>query len=767
MTDTAPQAELLLEHAEFVRRLARGLVRDPDRADDVVQETWLAALENPPRARESAAAWFRSAARNIASKLDRGERRRVRRETVVASTEPVAPDAGELVHRLALQRAAVDAVLSLTEPTRTAIVLRYFEDLSPTEIAARLGVPRNTVRARLRRGLERLRADLDARHDGDRTRWLAAMLPLAGIEPATLAAGAAAGTIGTLGAWTMAAKSLSSVAAATVFSWVAWTLVAPPADGPEPETRRVATAPALGPALAGIPSSEVAAAEASPAPAREVAEDTTDAAAGEDAPLPAAGVVVFRPYDARTGRRPPTAIDTRFLNDRRFGELETDAATDERTDASHDGTVTASLTSGSWEGSIRCAGYEDTTLRSFDVRPGRTTDLGWVRMEPGAARITGRVRTVRPPGTDDPEIVVELRGAGRGPCARCSPRREDGTPDLVAARSRETPCESCGFQEERSRLPIRADGEFSFGALASGTYRLTVRRDGEDLGIDRLVTLERGREAWVDLSLLPSAVARFDLVGEDGRPFLRESSEPGRAIVQTVQFEFRREGEPFAEARYVHSSAPLTTESVLPSRQLLLAATQVQWSYVTALQTLPIDRTFLPVPPGLELLIARSADHRLDRRRREGDVLRPARGAPERPVAKLGARRPEERGPIEVSPLPREPHEVVVVSGRFASEPVRLDLGFGRATRHRIVMRARAEEEEEEGAPTELQDIGVDFAASGTTVTSSALELRSSAPGELRPAGRSLEARYLARQAAWIDLASDEPDEEEGPDDDG
>ncbi|MFG0316921.1 MAG: RNA polymerase sigma factor, partial [Planctomycetota bacterium JB042] len=235
MTDSAFQAELLLEHSEFVRRLARGLVRDPDRADDVVQETWLAALRNPPRARESAAAWFRSAARNVASKLDRGERRRVRRETAVATTEPVAPDAGELVHRLTLQRAAVDAVLALSEPTRTTIVLRYFEDLSPTEIADRLGVPRNTVRARLRRGLERLRADLDARHDGDRSRWLAAMLPLAGIEPATLAAGAAAGTIGTLGAWTMAAKSLSSVAAATAFSWVAWTLVAPPADGPEPK----------------------------------------------------------------------------------------------------------------------------------------------------------------------------------------------------------------------------------------------------------------------------------------------------------------------------------------------------------------------------------------------------------------------------------------------------------------------------------------------------------------------------------------------------
>jgi predicted ArsR family transcriptional regulator len=42
-------------------------------------------------------------------------------------------------------------------------------------IAARLGVPRNTVRSRLQRGLARLRERLDA--DGDRAQWAA---PLGG-----------------------------------------------------------------------------------------------------------------------------------------------------------------------------------------------------------------------------------------------------------------------------------------------------------------------------------------------------------------------------------------------------------------------------------------------------------------------------------------------------------------------------------------------------------------------------------------------------------
>src|SRR5260370_310211 len=40
----------LLQHSAWVRRLARGLVRDDALADDLGQEAWLAALRPPPRA---------------------------------------------------------------------------------------------------------------------------------------------------------------------------------------------------------------------------------------------------------------------------------------------------------------------------------------------------------------------------------------------------------------------------------------------------------------------------------------------------------------------------------------------------------------------------------------------------------------------------------------------------------------------------------------------------------------------------------------------
>ena len=63
----------LLAHAEFVRRLARQLcAADPQGADDLAQDVWVAALEQPPRHRSRLASWLAAVARNLlASRLRR------------------------------------------------------------------------------------------------------------------------------------------------------------------------------------------------------------------------------------------------------------------------------------------------------------------------------------------------------------------------------------------------------------------------------------------------------------------------------------------------------------------------------------------------------------------------------------------------------------------------------------------------------------------------------------------------------------------------
>lgn len=165
-----------------MRRLARSLVGDYDRADDVVQEACLRALTGSVRPRSSLGACLAGVVRNVARKVHRSERRRALRERGAARPEP-QPSTVELLARLDTQRKVLTCVRELQEPFRTAVLLRHIEGLPPREIARRLGVPVETVKSRLKRGLARLRASLDAAHGGRRRAWLAALLPVAGLTP--------------------------------------------------------------------------------------------------------------------------------------------------------------------------------------------------------------------------------------------------------------------------------------------------------------------------------------------------------------------------------------------------------------------------------------------------------------------------------------------------------------------------------------------------------------------------------------------------------
>jgi DNA-directed RNA polymerase specialized sigma24 family protein len=64
--EESPGIERLLHHSEWLAALARRLVRDGASADDLVQETWLAALRHPPAAGRSVRAWLTTVARRLA-----------------------------------------------------------------------------------------------------------------------------------------------------------------------------------------------------------------------------------------------------------------------------------------------------------------------------------------------------------------------------------------------------------------------------------------------------------------------------------------------------------------------------------------------------------------------------------------------------------------------------------------------------------------------------------------------------------------------------
>jgi DNA-directed RNA polymerase specialized sigma24 family protein len=67
-------AELLLRHQRFLHRLVRGLVSDEDAAEDVLQATWLRALERPAREGSAPRAWLARIARNLSFNRSRAER---------------------------------------------------------------------------------------------------------------------------------------------------------------------------------------------------------------------------------------------------------------------------------------------------------------------------------------------------------------------------------------------------------------------------------------------------------------------------------------------------------------------------------------------------------------------------------------------------------------------------------------------------------------------------------------------------------------------
>lgn len=175
-----------------VRSLALTLVRDSTRADDVVQDTWMSALSNPPRHMGNFAGWMKALARRVVLRGQRAESRRAARDRQAAPPGN-AEDPTDAIERAALQRIVLDAVFALDARSRTVVVLRFFEGLSAPEIARRLEMRPGAVRMRISRALDQLRGDLEKRLGRGARDWrdvLAPLVwPLAFRRPAPLVAG--------------------------------------------------------------------------------------------------------------------------------------------------------------------------------------------------------------------------------------------------------------------------------------------------------------------------------------------------------------------------------------------------------------------------------------------------------------------------------------------------------------------------------------------------------------------------------------------------
>lgn len=374
----------LLAEAGWVERLARRLVRDDATAQDLVQETWLAALEAPPAADGRLRPWLARVLLNFARQRKRGEDRRLRREATAARPEALPP-VSEASERIEAQRVLAEALAELPEDLKTTVVLRYFDGLSPAEIARRQGIPGGTVRWRLHRATDELRERLAKR--GGEGRWALALLPLLRRPPlGEIAAQAAAGSAAGIAEGVLMMNTITKVGVAAVLvvtaSVGAWMGTDRSAESLEnvAATRPLSFAPAEpDPA----PAKEKVDHELAPAPTQAPRESVAGSSEEPSAPAPlrAAGV------------------EARFLD--RYGQPVEGASLVLQctspmpsADSGADGRVrmevlevSEALTSSDF--TVARAAYA-THFGRLPLKGGETTYLGDIRLEPGGS-VAGRV----------------------------------------------------------------------------------------------------------------------------------------------------------------------------------------------------------------------------------------------------------------------------------------------------------------------------------------------------------------------------------------
>lgn len=151
-------------HDEYGRQLWSYVLHlvggDRDRAEDVVQETFVRAWRNPhllDEERGPVRAWLFTVAKRIV--IDEWRTRRVHAEIVTADIPE--HEVVDETDRMVQSWLVTEALGKLSDVHRQALVECYYQGRSVPEVAARHGVPEGTIKSRLHYGLRSLRLALE------------------------------------------------------------------------------------------------------------------------------------------------------------------------------------------------------------------------------------------------------------------------------------------------------------------------------------------------------------------------------------------------------------------------------------------------------------------------------------------------------------------------------------------------------------------------------------------------------------------------------
>ena len=151
--------ELIRAHQDSVYSLALRMLKVPEDAEELAQDVFVSAHRHLSRIASAAHLFFWLRRTVCHRAIDRLRRRPAHVAVPLDSVaELPLPDAS---HDPLLERRLRDLVSGLPPMARAVILLRYQEDLDPSEIAQTLDMPLNTVKSHLKRSLASLRAGCD------------------------------------------------------------------------------------------------------------------------------------------------------------------------------------------------------------------------------------------------------------------------------------------------------------------------------------------------------------------------------------------------------------------------------------------------------------------------------------------------------------------------------------------------------------------------------------------------------------------------------
>lgn len=392
--------DMLLEHREWLRRLALSVAGDANLADDLEQDAWVAAMRRPPREPGAIRGWFRQVVKNAFRQRLRGDERRDRRER----SRPVPPDepsTDEIVARAESQRLLVERVFALPEPYKTTILLRYFEGLDSASVGERMGCPANTVRVRTKRALVLLQQDLDGAY-GSRHAWVALLLPGLGLPLPAAAGGASSSPSGPhaarpatppRGTMTAPWKPLAAVgglAAVALLAVLSWTALSTDAPGGTSDTSTT--------------TDGAADAATSDGPERGARRDAVERDESEvaDAGHPG-GATLSGEVRLVVGDEPATEVEVELLGAE--GQVI-------RTTTGPDGRFRVTGLPPALGYSVAAAktGFATARSESFDLAPRQTHHLDTLWLDRPSRAV---VRVLDPLGEPAPEALVEIYASRR------------------------------------------------------------------------------------------------------------------------------------------------------------------------------------------------------------------------------------------------------------------------------------------------------------------------------------------------------------------